>query len=92
MILQVRSALEGQLEGKLELMLAVQSPTWSSEGPLGALGEQFEGPSGVQVALGGHLDGVQVRLGVPQRRPRAPKYSPRASKVRPKSVQERPPS
>ena len=34
MILQVRSALEGQLQGKLELMLAVQSPTWSSEGIL----------------------------------------------------------
>ena len=29
MILQVRNAQEGQLEGKLELMLAVQSPTWS---------------------------------------------------------------
>ena len=35
MILQVRNALEGQLEGKLELMLAVQSPTWSSEGYVG---------------------------------------------------------
>ena len=66
MILQVRSALEGQLQGKLELMLAVQSPTWSSEGHLGALGEQFEGPSGVQVALGGQFggpSGVQVALG-----------------------------
>ena len=66
MILQVRSALEGQLEGKLELMLAVQSPTWSSEGHLGALGEQFQGPSGVQVALGGQFggpSGVQVALG-----------------------------
>ena len=48
MILQVRSALEGQLQGKLELMLAVQSPTWSSEGHLGALGEQLEGPTGAQ--------------------------------------------
>ena len=67
MILLVRNALEGQLEGKLELMLAVQSPTWSSEGHLGALGEQFEGPSGVQVALGGQFggpSGVQVALGV----------------------------
>ena len=35
MILQVRNVLEGQLEGKLELMLAVQSPTWSSEGYVG---------------------------------------------------------
>ena len=49
-ILQVRSALEGQLERKLELVLAVQSPTWSSEGHLGALGEQFEGPTGAQDA------------------------------------------
>ena len=66
MILQVRNALEGQVEGKLELMLAVQSPTWSSEGHLGALGEQFEGPSGAQVALGsqfGGPNGAQVPLG-----------------------------
>ncbi len=51
MILQVRSALEGQLEGKLELMLAVQSPTWSSEGHLGALGEQLGGPTAAQAQL-----------------------------------------
>ena len=50
LILQVRSALEWQREGKLELTLAVQSPTWSSEGHLGALGEQFEGPTGAQDA------------------------------------------
>ena len=68
MILQVRSALEGQLEGKLELMLAVQSPTWSSEGHLGALGEQFEGPSGDQVALGVRLGRV-VRSNLALKRP-----------------------
>ena len=36
MILQVWSVLEGQLEVKLELMLAVQRASWSSEGNLGA--------------------------------------------------------
>ena len=34
--LKVWSALEGQLEGKLELILAVQRASWSSEGHLGA--------------------------------------------------------
>ena len=42
--------LEGQPESKLQLMLAVQSPTWSSEGHLGTLGEQLEGPTGGQNA------------------------------------------
>ena len=53
---QGRSALEEQLEGKLDLMLAVQSPTWSSEGRLGVLGEQFEGPTGAQDAPRGAQD------------------------------------
>ena len=82
MILQVWNALERQLEGKLELMLALQSRTWSSEGHLGALGEQFEGPSGVQVALGGQFggpSGVQVALGV---RLGAPSWVHKASKLR----------
>ena len=67
LILQVRSALEGQLESKLELILGVQSTSWRCEGHLETLGEQFEGPSGVQVALGGQFEeqnGVQeARLG-----------------------------
>ena len=73
MILQVRSALEGQVQGKLELMLAVQSPTWSSEGYLGALGEQFEGPTGAQDAPRGAQDAPRAaqdaQFGL-QRRPR----------------------
>ena len=50
LILQVRSALEGQREGKLELTLAVQSPNWSSESHLGALGEQLKGATGTKDA------------------------------------------
>ena len=34
--LKVRSALERQLKGKLELILDVQRASWSSEGHLGA--------------------------------------------------------
>ena len=84
MILQVWSALEGQLEGKLELMLAVRSPTWSSEGYVGvqigsdcAASADCTGLSGAQEAsktLQELPKTLQVSL---QRRP---KRGPRATK------------
>ena len=65
MISQVRSALEGQLQGKLELMLAVQRPTWSSEGHLGALG----GSKDVQERSKSNETAVQAQLDSKQRHP-----------------------
>ena len=59
-----KSALEGQLEDKLEFILAVRRPSWSSEGHLGvqigldsAASADCTGPSGVQEARKGCTDG-----------------------------------
>ena len=62
--MKVLNAVEGQLEGKLELILAVWKPSWSSEGHLGvqiglhsATSADCTGPSGVQEARVGSTDG-----------------------------------
>ena len=92
MNLQVRSALEGQLEGKLELILAVQSPTWSSESHLpleSSLKVQLE-PKTLQELLK-TLQETPKRLQVGlQRRPRGAQDAPRGAQDAPRAAQDAP--
>ena len=81
--LKVWSALEGQLKGKLELILDVQRANWSSEGHLGvqigsdsAASDDSTGQNGAQEAREGCTNGcTEPNLAVlAQNKSRHPKH------------------
>ena len=86
MILKVWSALEEQLEGKLEVILRFRGPSCAQEAPSCAWSAAWRR----QVALGVWLGGAKLRLECgleAQEASKSSKLSPRVPKLAPKRLQ-----